>query len=269
MNQSSAMNQVNAILTIAHRDLLKLVRDRARLASSLVFPFVFVAILGPSFQSGFGSSVGYNLVLYTFTGVYAQTLFQSAAFGLISLIEDRDNDFSQEIFISPISRYSIIFGKILGEALVAMAQGVGILAFGIVIAAVSGVSISPGQLLGMIPMGIIVCLFGGSFGVIILANLRSRRAAEQIFPFIILPQFFLAGVFTPIHNLPPFISFLSYISPMRYAVDIVRNAFYAGSPDYPQTVLASPLLNITVIAVLFAIFLTAGTFLFIRAERNR
>ena len=68
------MNQLNAILIIANRDILKLFRDRARLASSLVFPFVFVAILGPSFQSGFGSSIGYNLVLYTFTGVYAQTL---------------------------------------------------------------------------------------------------------------------------------------------------------------------------------------------------
>ncbi len=263
------MKQLNAIMTIAHRDILKLLRDRARLVSSLVFPFVFVAILGPSFQSGFGANVGYNLAIFTFTGVYAQTLFQSAAFGLISLIEDRDNDFSQEIFVSPISRYSIIIGKILGEALVAMTQGIGILLFGIVIAVVSGISISPGQLLGMIPMGIIVCLFGGSFGIIILANLRSRRAAEQIFPFVILPQFFLAGVFTPIHNLPPFINFLSLISPMRYAVDIVRDAFYAGSPDYPHTVMAPPLLNLGVIALLFAIFLAVGTFLFIRGERNR
>ena len=37
----------------------------------------------------------------------------------MSLIEDRENDFTQELFIAPISRYAIVFGKILGEALVA------------------------------------------------------------------------------------------------------------------------------------------------------
>jgi hypothetical protein len=41
----------------------------------------------------------------------------STAQGVISLIEDRENDFSQEIFVSPISRYAIVFGKILLDIL--------------------------------------------------------------------------------------------------------------------------------------------------------
>jgi len=40
------MREVYAILTIAYRDLLKLLRDPARLISSLVFPLLFIAILG-------------------------------------------------------------------------------------------------------------------------------------------------------------------------------------------------------------------------------
>ncbi len=111
------MHEFNAILTIANRDLLKFVRDRPRLISSFVFPFVFIAVLGASFQGSVGNAIGYNFALYTFTGVYAQTLFQSAAFGIISLIEDRDNDFSQEIFVSPISRYSISLRRCRGRGL--------------------------------------------------------------------------------------------------------------------------------------------------------
>src|SRR5579859_5900857 len=263
------MNDVNAILTIAYRDLLKLMRDRARLISSLVFPFVFIGVLGPSFQGSFGKMASFNLIIFTFTGVYAQTLFQSAAFGIISLVEDRDSDFSQEIFVSPISRYSIIFGKILGESLVAMVQGFAIIVFGIVLATVTNVPLSIGSLLMMIPVGIVICLFGGAFGIIVLGNLPSRRSAEQLFPFLFFPQYFLSGVFTPIRNLPPVVSFFSVVSPMRYAVDFVRNAFYVGSTDYPQTVLASPLFNLSIIALLFAIFMIIGTFLFVRAERNR
>ncbi len=263
------MTELNAISTIAYRDLLKFMRDRPRIVSSFISPFIFIAVLGSSFQASMGSIVGYNFALYIFTGVYAQTLFQSAAFGVISLIEDRDNDFSQEIFVSPISRYSIIFGKILGESLVAMAQGIGILLFGIVVALFSGVSMSVGQLLGLVPVGIVVCLVGGAFGIIILANLRSRRAAEQIFPFIMLPQYFLAGVFNPIVGLPPVVNFFSLISPLRYAVDFTRGIFYLGSVDFSRAVLTSPAVNSAVIGLMFALFLVSGTILFVRAERNR
>jgi ABC-2 type transport system permease protein len=263
------MHELNAILTIAHRDLLKFLRDRARLISSFVFPFVFIAVLGASFQGSVGQAMGYNFALYTFTGVYAQTLFQSAAFGIISLIEDRDNDFSQEIFVSPISRYSIIFGKILGESLVALVQGIGIIAFGFVVAGFSGTSITLPQLLGLIVVGIIVCLLGGAFGIIVLANLRSRRAAEQVFPFIMLPQYFLAGVFNSIFNLPRVVLFFSLISPLRYAVDLTRGIFYNGSVDYSRAVQATPLFNIGIIVLMFLAFLVTGTVLFIRTERNR
>ncbi len=94
---------------------------------------VFVGILGSSLQSNLPPDIGYNFLVFTFTGVLAQTLFQSTATGIISLIEDRDNDFSQEIFVSPISRYSIVLGKILGESTVAFIQAVGIVLFGLLL----------------------------------------------------------------------------------------------------------------------------------------
>src|SRR5205085_12460788 len=127
--------------------------------------------------------IGYDLLVVTFTGVLAQTLFQSTAVGVISLIEDRENDFSQEIFVPPISRYSIVIGKILGESLVALPQALGILAFGFV----AGVPLSLEKIVQMLPVAIVVCLFGGAFGVLVLSSLNSQRAANQIFPFIMLP----------------------------------------------------------------------------------
>jgi ABC-2 type transport system permease protein len=266
---SGVLLNMNAIFTIAYRDMLKFTRDRARIVSSFVFPFVFIGVVGASFQGSLGSALGFNFLLFTFTGVYAQTLFQSAAFGVISLIEDRDTDFAQEIFVSPVSRYAIIFGKILGESLVAMVQGVGIIAFMVIMAVTSGVSVTWAQIGVLIPVGIIVCLMGGAFGVLILANLRSRRAAEQIFPFVMLPQYFLAGVFNPLGNLPPLVALASMISPLRYAVDLTRGAFYTGTAEYPYAVLKSFPINLVIMVGMFAVFLIVGTFLFIRAERNK
>jgi ABC-2 type transport system permease protein len=259
------MREVYAILTLAYRDLLKLLRDPARLISSLALPLFFIFILGGSLKDSFGTNSNFDYTTFVFTGVLAQTLFQSAATGIISIIDDRENDFSQEVFVSPISRYTIILGKIVGETLVALTQALGILVFGII----AGVHFSAGQLLGLVLTSLVCCLFGAAFGVIILSNLNNRRAADQIFPYVMLPQFFLAGVFNPIQRLPWFLDILSHLSPMRYAVDFTRDIFYLGRPDYSQAVLQGPAFNLVLMSAGFMLFLLLGTFLFVRKEQNR
>lgn len=262
---STLWREVNAISAIAYRDFLKLLRDRARIISSLIFPMVFIGILGSSLQSNLGSAAGYNILVFTFTGVLAQTVYQSTAQGVISLIEDRENDFSQEIFVSPVSRYSIIFGKILGETLVALPQGIAIIIFALVI----GVPLSPAQMGGTLLVAFIAALYGGAFGVMLLSLATSRRAADQIFPFLLLPQYFTAGIFSPIKVLPFYLEILSRLSPLRYAVDLMRGIYYSGQPEYNAVVLDSPWLNLAVLGASFVLFLVIGTFLFVRSERNR
>ena len=257
--------EANAIGAIAYRDFLKLLRDRARIVSSFIFPMIFIGILGTSLQSSLGKLAGYDILVFTFTGVLAQTVYQSTAQGVISLMEDRENDFSQEIFVSPVSRYSIVFGKILGETLVALPQGMAILGFGLVI----GVPVCAGQIGAMLVVGFVTALYGGAFGVLMLSLATSRRAADQIFPFLLLPQFFTAGIFAPIKSLPIYLEILSRLSPLRYAVDLTRGLYYAGRPEYDAVVLASPWVNLAFLGASFALFMVIGTFLFVRSERNR
>lgn len=117
------MSGLNATLMIAYRDLLKFVRDPMRIISTFIFPLIFIVALGGGLQASLGGKISFNYLTFTFTGVLAQTLFQSASMGVISLIEDRQNDFAQELFVAPVSRYVIIIGKILGETGVALLQG--------------------------------------------------------------------------------------------------------------------------------------------------
>ena len=74
-----------------------------------------IFLLGGTLQLNLGQSAGFNFIGFTFTGFLGMTLFQSTAQGLSSLMEDRLNDFAQEVFVSPVSRYSIVFGKIMGR----------------------------------------------------------------------------------------------------------------------------------------------------------
>lgn len=259
------MKEVRAILAIAYRDLTKLLRDRTRMLASLIFPIVFIGALGSSLQANWGSETGYNLLTFVFTGVFGQTLFQSTASGIISLVEDRVNDFSQEMFVSPISRYTIIIGKILGETFVSLVQGAAIIVFGMIV----GVPITLSQLAIWIPVAFAACFLGGSFGIIVMANMSTERSANQVFPFLIFPQFFLAGVFSPIKDLPPVLWVISRAAPMTYAVDLARGAYYSGRAEYTEVVLHKPLTNALIILGYFTVFTLVGTYLFVRNERNR
>jgi ABC-2 type transport system permease protein len=259
------VRELNAVATIAFRDVMKFVRDPFRVFATFIFPVVIIAGLGGSLQANLGTRLNFNFLSFTYTGVFAMTLFQSSAFGIISLIEDRANDFTQEIFISPISRYSIIFGKIAGESTVAVIQGIGITLF----AAIIGVAMTPAAVLSLVPAGLACCLLGGTFGIICLANISTQRAANQIFPFLFLPQYFLGGVFNPIRKLPPYLEVLSRISPLRYAVDFTRNLFFFGSPISRRVVLDPVAVDGAVIAGMFLVFLVIGTSMFVRRESNR
>src|SRR5574337_976280 len=100
--QKKMRHNLNAITMLLYRDLMKIVRDTPRLISTFIFPVIFIVTLGGSMQANLGQSSGYNYLPFIFTGVFAQTMFQSATMGIVSILDDRENDFSQEIFVSPI-----------------------------------------------------------------------------------------------------------------------------------------------------------------------
>lgn len=256
---------VNAVATIAMRDLTKLLRDRMRMIMSLIFPLVFVGVLGNSLNSNLSADVGYSFLTFVYIGVIGQNLFQSTAAGIISLIEDRQTDFAQEMFIAPVNRYVIVLGKIVGESLVAIVQLLGVLLMGLVFQ----IPFTGMQFLRLLAVVPIACLLGGAFGTLVMANLSDQKQANQIFPFVIFPQFFLAGVFSPILNLPPVLWVLSRLAPMTWTVDLVRSAYYYGDPVYSKVVLHSPWLNLAVIGGMFTVMMVVGTRMFVRNERNR
>ncbi len=259
------MSEASAVLVIAHRDFVKLLRDRLRIVADFALPLTLVLLLGPTLQAGYGRPGGIEVTTFVFTGVLAQSVWQSASMGVISLIADREEDFSQEIFVSPISRYSIVAGKIIGESLVALPQALAILSLAVLL----GIPLSPMTLLALLPVVLAMAIYGGAFGILVLSNIASQRTANQIFPFVMLPQFFLAGVFNPIHDLPPVLAVLSAVSPMRWAVELVRNVYYATQSGSGAPELSPLSVFVPVLVLSFLGFIVVGTALFVRAERNR
>ena len=55
--------ELNAVIALAYRDLMKFLRDPTRIVASLLFPSVFIGVLGGSFQAGLGTALGYDFML--------------------------------------------------------------------------------------------------------------------------------------------------------------------------------------------------------------
>jgi ABC-2 type transport system permease protein len=260
-----AAAEASALLAIAQRDVIKLIRDRPRLAVNLAFPVLLIAGLGGLLQATVGKVTGLSTITLSFTGVLAASLFQSSAAGMISIVEDRENDFSRELFIAPVSRLTLLGGKIVGESAVAVSQGVCIVGFAVAF----GVRMTGWQVLGLATTGLGCCLLGAAFGLATIAALPNQRSAMQIFQFLIIPQYVLGGVLVPLAGAPRLLGALAWLMPMRYCVDLTRAAFYAGSAGYSRVVIGGPVLDVIVIAALTAALLSAGAALFSYRERAR
>ena len=258
-------HELSGLLIIAQRDVLKLLRDRPRLAVNLAFPVLLIGGLGAILQPTVGRVTGLNAVSLAFSGVLAASLFQSAAAGMISIVEDRENDFSRELFVAPVSRLTLVAGKVAGETLVALCQG----AFIVVFAVAFGVRVPPGRLAVLLPPCLACCLLGGAFGLATIAVLPNQRSAMEIFQFLIIPQYVLGGVLVPLRGTARYLDVLAHLMPMRYVVELTRAAFYAGTPGYHQVVSGSPLLDAAVAGGLFVLLMNSGAAVFGYRERTR
>ncbi|MEE9602400.1 MAG: ABC transporter permease, partial [Thermoguttaceae bacterium] len=106
-----------AVWTLSERELVRFFRQRNRMFGALGQPIIFWLL----FSTGFGpSGLDYR---HFFPGTLVMILLFTAIFATISIIEDRREGFMQSVLVAPIDRWSMVLGKVLGGALIALAQG--------------------------------------------------------------------------------------------------------------------------------------------------
>jgi ABC-2 type transport system permease protein len=209
--------------------------------------------------------LGFNFGQFMMVGMLVNMLFMTTTTGMTSLIEDRQTDFTQEMLVSPVSRYSIIIGKICGSSFAAIVSMIGTLAVGFAM----GITLRPGQLLALFALSPLMCVSAGALTMMIIVLIKNRRTANFAVMLIVMPQMFLSGAIIPINHSSGILLVLSRILPMTYCLDLMRAVVYAGTPDYSNVVLFNPAISAIGIVVLSVFFLLFGTFLFAKSETNR
>jgi ABC-2 type transport system permease protein len=221
--QRSLGHDLRAIKIVLHRELLRFFYDRTRMISQLVQPVLYLLVLGTGLGSLVSGGGGVDLKTFIFPGVIAMSVMFTGMFSAASIVWDREFGFLREMLVAPVSRTSIVVGKVLGGAVVATSQGVVIVA----LAGLAGVPYDPVMIVLLV-----LLMFAGAFtitafGVVLAARTKKMQSFFGIMQMAMMPMMFLSGALFPLSGLPGWLSFLTRINPLTYAVDPLRHVVFA------------------------------------------
>jgi len=174
----------------------------------------------------------------------------------ISFLREKTLGTLEKFMVSPLSRMEIISGYILGFSLMAILQSATTL---LIVVFVFGVPMRGSPITAF---AVILLLGAGALalGSFVSNFARSEFQVVQFIPIVIIPQIVLCGVFWPVQSVPEFLRPISYVLPLTYASDALREIMLkgAGLADilYP---------DLLALAAFFAIFFAAAT-LMLRRE---
>ena len=263
--KSRLFRELNSVLTVMAREITAFLKSPGAAIMSLAMPLVMMGMIGGNLMQNMAGGIGFEFGQFMLIGMLVNMLFMITSMGMTSMVDDHDIDFNQEMLVSPVSRYSLVIGKILGSSFAAIVSMAGTLLVGLMM----GITLPFGKLLLIFALSPLMCLTGGALAMLVIGLIKSRKAANLSVNLIVMPQMFLSGAIIPIANSSGVLMVLSRLMPMTYCLDLARAVVYAGTPEYDSVVMFDPIVSLAVIVAITVICLVIGTFFFARSEKNR
>lgn len=231
-------------LTIYWRDMLRFVRFRALLFSSLVQPALWMAFFGIAMTSSFDrlsalapvpeGAIAVPYLTFMAAGVMALTTLFTTLFGGMGLLFDKLWGLMREILASPAPRSHILFGISLSGITKSFIQVIIIMAFGLLL----GVQFFVGKGAAAIVLSVIgILLFVAVFaiGFLLLSStiaitMESPESMQAVMTLLSLPLFFVSNALYPAESFPPFLQAATALNPLTYLVTGIR--YFAIGPDF-------------------------------------
>jgi ABC-2 type transport system permease protein len=216
--------ELRAIKIVWWRELMRFSRDRLRIVTSLVQPFLFLFILGTGLSTlSTTRDLGVSLRTLFYPGVLCMAVMFTAMFSAASIVWDREFGFLREMMVAPVKRSSLVLGKCLGGATVAAFQGVIVIA----IAGLVSVPYDPPLLLEIFALQLLLAFAITAFGAMAAARVTQMQSFMALTQMAIMPMFFISGALFPVAALPAWLTVLNRVDPLTYAVDPMRRAVFA------------------------------------------
>ena len=226
-NEITKVSPVSAAMSIAKREVVGFLRQRSRVMSSILTPFMFWIFLGlgigSSFQAAGGD--GGDFSNYFFPGVVALAIVFAGIFQTISTIQDRESGFLQSVLVAPIPRWSIVFGKMQGATALALLQGALILPLGLL----SGISYTPMSFVESVLVLAVVAFMMTGLGFFFAWRMDSVQGFHAVMNLVLMPMWAMSGAMFPASGAPPVFGWVMACNPLTYGVAALRRTLHPGT----------------------------------------
>src|SRR5271167_4340839 len=217
-------SELRAIRVVWKRELIRFSRDRLRILTSLMQPFLFLFVLGTGLSSlASAGTHGVNFRTFIYPGVLCMAVMFTAMFSAASIVWDREFGFLREMMVAPVRRSSIVLGKCFGGATVAAFQGLIVIA----ISPLVGVPYQLGLMLELFALALLLAFAITAFGVMFAARINQMQSFMALMQMVIMPMFFISGALFSVAALPAWLGVLNRLDPLTYAVEPMRRAIFA------------------------------------------
>lgn len=225
---------------VAWRSLTKLRRNPFLLFFSLFMPLVWLLMFSQTFGTLFargaagpgGVVLPYDYVAVMLPGIAIMTAIQSASQSGFGMVADIDSGFMDKFFVAPMSRTSVLIGKLVADGIRMAIQSSIILVIAYAMTLVLGwrIPFATG-----IPGAALIVLLATGFGIAFsgLSNtvaLRTKNTeATMLVSFtLVFPLQFLSSALIPGPLLPHWVQRFSTINPVSYLADASRALIVSG-----------------------------------------
>ena len=230
--------------TIYWRDMIRFVRFKTLLVSSLLQPALWLAFFGIAMSSSFDAlvagipatpgvpQIGY--LTFMGAGIIAMTTLFTSLFGGIVILFDKNWGLMREILASPMNRNHIIFGIGLSGVTKSFIQAIIIMVFGILIGAAFFAGFTVVQvIIGVIGILSFVGMFALGFlflSAAIAISMESPEGLQGVTTLLTMPIFFASNALYPIDSFPEILKIIAVFNPMTMLVTGIR--YFTIGPEF-------------------------------------
>ena len=257
---------LGGIYAIWLREVTRAIRDRGQLIGGVIRPLLYVLIMGIGLNPYFRGEiygevrfvVPYTYLQFLFPAVIALNIMYTSVQSAVSTIWDREFGFLREVLVSPMPRWAILLGKILGGTTVAMFHGSLVLA----LAPFADLPLYWRDVAAGLGLMFLLAFGLTSLGVVIANRVRSFEGFGVFSNVVILPLYFTSSSIFPLDPsltaaqmrviYPEWLVLLVRANPVTYAVDALRGAFIHYQQFEPSL---GPLILVAVAALCFGVAL--------------
>lgn len=238
---------MGAAFTLVERELARFFRQPNRVVGAIGQPLIFWVLFGAAFRTSFKPPGGEETYAQFFLpGIAVLIVLFTAIFSTISIIEDRKEGFLQGVLVAPVSRGTVVLGKVLGGTVLAVLQA----ALFLCLAPLVGQPLSAGSLLAAVGVLGLVGFGLTALGFCIAWRMDSTQGFHAIMSVFLMPMWLLSGAFFPAEGAHPALAWIVRLNPLSYGVAALRHALGMGaSPPAGWALAASALFA----AALFAL----------------